>query len=174
MKEIKRDLFDCVSDISINAICITTNGMYLTDGRAAMGGGCAFECARRWPQTAFRLGKCLKNFKENIPFVIGAVDNIGNYLEPNMKMIRDRKYKCLIFSFPTIDDLMDGAKIELIKRSAEEMKKFADRFQLMGVAGVRFGSGIGGLDWYGGVKPVVENILDDRFTICCQENDELR
>jgi hypothetical protein len=54
------------------------------------------------------------------------------------------------------------------------MKIFADRFQLMGVAGVRFGSGIGGLDWYRDVKPVVEKILDDRFIICCQENDELR
>jgi hypothetical protein len=174
MKEIKRDLFDCVSDVSINAICITTNGMYATDGRAAMGGGCARLCADRWPQTAWRLGKCLKNFGTNVPFVIGAVDNQGNYIEPSMKIIKDRKYKCLIFSFPTIDDLMDGAKIELIQRSAEEMKIFADRFQLMGVAGVRFGSGIGGLDWYHDVKPVVEKILDDRFIICCQENDELR
>lgn len=171
MKEIKRDLFDCVSDISINAICITTNGMYMTDGKACMGGGCARQCADRWPQTAFRLGKCLKNFASNVPFVIGAVDNQGNYIEPTMKIIRERKYKCLIFSFPTIDDLIDGAKIELIKRSAMEMKNFADRFQLMGIACGRMGAGIGGLDWYKEVKPVVQDILDDRFTIVSFEHE---
>jgi|HubBroStandDraft_5_1064220.scaffolds.fasta_scaffold61601_1 hypothetical protein len=174
MKEIKRDLFDCISDPMVNAICITTNSQYTEDGRACMGGGSARQCADRWPETAFRLGKCLKNFQTNVPFIIGMLNERGEYLEPNLKKIKERKFKCLIFSFPTIDDLMDGAKIELIQRSAEEMKIFADRFQLMGVAGVRFGSGIGGLDWYRDVKPVVEKILDDRFIICCQENDELR
>ena len=172
MREAKRDLFDCVSDPQIRAICITTNGHYDTYDKAIMGGGCALECAKRWPQTATRLGKCLKNFGTNVPFIIGALDSLGNYLEPSLKMIKEDKYKCLIFSFPTIDNLMDGAKLDLIRQSAEGMKIFADRFQLMGIASVRFGSGIGGLDWYQEVKPVVAPILDDRFTICCQENDE--
>jgi len=172
MKEIKKDLFECISDPETDAICITTNGMYGDDGKAFMGGGCARVCADRWPQTALRLGKCLKNFETNIPFIIGSLDAEGNYIEPNFKTIKSGKFKCLIFSFPTIDNLMDGSKIELIKNSAIMMMQNADRFFLKKIVTVRFGSGIGGLNWYKEVKPAIENILDDRFIICCQENDE--
>src|SRR5271154_4848415 len=126
MKELKADLFETIYEDSVDAICITTNGQYTVDGRAAMGGGCAGVCAKRWPETAFRLGKCLKNFMTNQPFVIGALDADGNYIDPNMKIIRDRKFKCLIFSFPTIDNLMDGAKLPLIERSAKELKVLVD------------------------------------------------
>lgn len=165
MKEIKKDLFECINDPFIKAICITTNSQFSEEGQALMTGGCALECAKRWPETSMRLGKCLKNFGTNIPFIIGTLDHKGNYVEPNLKMIKAEKYRCLIFSFPTIDNLIDGAKIDLIKRSAEEIKIFADRFQLMGVAMGRPGAGIGGLNWHKEVKPVLEKILDDRFTI---------
>ena len=170
MKEIKRDLFDCISDHK--AICITTNGMYLENGTACMGGGCARVCADRWPQTSVRLATCLKNFGTNVPFILGMLDSNLAYMEPNLKLIKADKYKCLIFSFPTIDDLMDGAKIELIKRSAEAMRVFADRFQLMHAALGRPGSGIGGLDYHKEVKPVIQNILDDRFTIVSFPHEE--
>jgi hypothetical protein len=168
MKEIKRDLFDCISDHK--AICITTNGQYEKD-KACMWGGCAKVCADRWPQTSTRLATCLKNFGTNVPFILGMLDKDLKYMEPNLKLIKADKYKCLIFSFPTIDDLMDGAKIELIKRSAEAMRAFADRFQLMNIASGRFGSGIGGLAW-ADVKPVVAPYLDDRFTIVSFPHEE--
>lgn len=171
MKEIKADLFETIYEDGVDAICITTNGMYLTDGRAAMGGGCAGVCAKRWPETAFRLGKCLKNFLTNVPFVIGALDEDGEYLEPSLKMIKERKFKTLIFSFPTIDNLMDGAKIKLIENSAKELKVLVDRFGLKGVVVPRMGVGIGGLKW-SDVKPVVEPYLDDRFTVVSFEHEE--
>ena len=168
MKEIKRDLFDCISDHK--AICITTNGQY-ENGKAFMGGGCALECAKRLPKTSTKLAQCLKNFGTNIPFILGMLDDNLNYMEPNLKLIKADKYKCLIFSFPTIDDLMDGAKIELIKRSAEAMRAFADRFQLMGIALGRPGCGVGSLN-YKNVKPIIAPILDDRFTIVSFDNEE--
>jgi hypothetical protein len=171
VKERKADLFETIFEDKVDAICITTNGMVSNDGRAIMGGGCAFVCARKWPQTAVRLGKCLKNFNQNIPFVIGALDKEGNYLEPNLKMIKANKYKCLIFSFPTIDDLMEGAKLELIRRSAEELVKLVYRFELKNVVLGRPGAGVGGLAW-ADVKPVIENILDDRFTIVSFPHEE--
>lgn len=171
MKELKADLFEVIYDKSVDAICITTNAHYTSDGRAAMGGGCAGACARRWPETSFRLGTCLKNFGINVPFVIGALDERANYLEPKMKMIRERKYKCLIFSFPTIDDLMDGAKLDLIRNSAKELKVLVDRFELRGVVIPRPGCNIGGLVWKD-VKPVIEPLFDDRFTIVSFEHEE--
>jgi hypothetical protein len=170
MKELKADLFEVIYDKSVDAICITTNAHYTSNGQAAMGGGCAGVCARRWPETSFRLGTCLKNFGTNVPFVIGALDERANYLEPKMKMIRDRKYKCLIFSFPTIDDLMDGAKLDLIRNSAKELKVLVDRFELRGVMVPRPGVGIGGLDW-SLVKPLLTEHFDDRFTIVSFEHE---
>ena len=44
MKERKADLFETIYEDDVDAICITTNGMYLENG-AAMGGGCAGVCA---------------------------------------------------------------------------------------------------------------------------------
>src|SRR5271166_5887211 len=122
MKERKADLFETIYEDGVDAICITTNGQYTLDGKAAMGGGCAGVCAKRWPQTAIRLGKCLKNFGTNIPFVIGALDAQGEYIEPSLKIIKEKKFKCLIFSFPTINNLIDGANLDLIRNSANELK----------------------------------------------------
>jgi hypothetical protein len=171
MKERKADLFETIYEDGVDAICITTNGMYLTDGRAAMGGGCAGVCAKRWPETAFRLGKCLKNFLTNVPFVIGALDKEGEYIEPSLKIIKERKFKTLIFSYPTIDNLIDGAKIKLIENSAKELKALVDRFELKGIMVPRPGVGIGGLSW-GDVKTVIEPYMDARFTIVSFEHEE--
>ena len=171
MRERKADLFETIHEKDVDAICITTNGQFTRDGRAAMGGGCAGICAERWPDTSFRLGKCLKNFMTNVPFVIGALDTKGNYIEPTMKKIKEKSFKCLIFSFPTINNLIDGANLELIKNSAKELKILADRFELRSIIIPRPGVGIGGLSW-SDVKPILAEILDDRFTIVSFEHEE--
>lgn len=171
MKELKADLFEMIYQEDVDAICITTNAHYTKEGIAAMGGGCAGVCARKWPETAVRLGKCLKNFMTNVPFVIGALDKDGNYIEPNLKMIKELKFKCLIFSFPTIDNLMDGAKLSLVKNSAQELKNLVDRFDLRGVVVPRPGVGIGGLNWQE-VKAVLEPVFDDRFTVVSFDHEE--
>jgi hypothetical protein len=171
MREQKADLFEMIYEEGVDAICITTNGHYTTEGLAVMGGGCAGVCAKRWPDTAVRLGKCLKNFGTNQPFVIGALDANGDYVEPNLRMIKEFKFKCLIFSFPTIDNLLDGAKLSLIKQSAEELKKLVERFGLRNVVVPRPGCGIGSLN-YKDVKPILEDIFDDRFTIVSFDHED--
>lgn len=171
MKELKADLFELMLEPGVDAICITTNGQYDVEGRAAMGGGCAGQCAKRWPQTAVRLGKCLKNFLVNVPFVVGAVDKEGAYIEPTLKIIKEEKFKCLIFSFPTINLLLDGARLDLIENSAKELKVLVDRFQLRNVVIPRPGCGIGNLA-YSDVKAVLAPILDDRFTIVSFAHEE--
>lgn len=171
MKEDKKDLFECIFEDNVDAICITTNGHYTNEGLAAMGGGCAGVCARRWPETASRLGRFLKTFQTNVPFVIGALDQDGNYLEPSKTMIDNKQFKCLIFSFPTINNFAQGSTLKLIKHSAVELKKLVDKFDLKEVILPRPGVGIGGLNW-SDVKPEIENILDDRFTIVSFEHEE--
>jgi hypothetical protein len=170
MKELKKDLFDCISDLNVDAICITTNGQYLKNGNACMGGGCAKIAADKWPETAKRLGKMLKSFGVNIPFVIGALNDKGEFMDPNREMIKNKEFKCLIFSFPTINNLMDGGNLQLVKQSATLLKDYVDQFNLTGVILPRPGVGIAGLEW-SEVKPEIEKILDDRFTIVSFEHE---
>jgi hypothetical protein len=171
MKERKADLFETIYEDDVDAICITTNGQYTMQGIAAMGGGCAGVCAKRWPETAKRLGKLLKSMMTNIPFVIGALDDNGNYLDPTRDMIKEKKFKCLIFSFPTINNLMQGANLQLIKQSATVLNDYVDRFELKNVMVPRPGVGIGGLEWLD-VKEAITPILDDRYTIVSFEHEE--
>lgn len=171
MQEKKEDLFECIFDPDVDAICITTNGNYNRSGIAIMGGGCAGEAARRWPEMPIRLGKMLKSFSNNIPFVIGVVDENAEALELTKELVDSRNFKCLIFSFPTINNLIDGSNISLIKRSATIMMEYADQYKLNKIICVRPGCGIGGLKW-SDVKPEIENILDDRFVIVSFEHEE--
>lgn len=171
MKEIKKDLFACISDDGVDAICITTNANYTVGGLACMGGGCAGVAARKWPEVPKRLGRLLKQFRNNIPFVIGAVDKDGNHLDLNPRMIDKREFKCLIFSFPTINNLGSPSNLQLIKQSASIMADYATSFKLNKVILPRPGVGIGGLSW-AEVKPEIEKILDDRFIIVSFDHEE--
>lgn len=171
MKERKADLFATIAEEGVDAICITTNGHYTEDSEACMGGGCAGVCAQKWPETALRLGKCLKNLGANVPYVIGALDKDGNYIEPSLKMIKEKKFKVLILSFPTIDNLLEGAKLSLVQQSTEELLKLVYRFELRNIIIPRPGVGIGGLVW-SDVKAILEPALDDRFTVVSFNHEE--
>jgi hypothetical protein len=177
MKEAKKDLFASVRDLDVDAICITTNGHWTTDGKAVMGGGCARTCADLWPETSYNLGGLLKrNAGINIPYVIGAVSaETGDYVDQTEYFDLDYGGKSgdakLIFSFPTINDLADGADLELIHRSSVIMMQYADAYRLKGILLPRPGSGIGGLAWTN-VKAIIEPVLDYRFTIVSFDHEE--
>jgi hypothetical protein len=181
MKEAKKDLFATVAE-GADAICITTNGEYNEDengvARAFMGGGCSGICSRRWPDTALKLGKLLKT-DGNVPHVIGFLDRSSNLVFGNghadraghlIDGVMDGTH-CAIISFPTIDSLMDGSKIELIKNSATHLVSFANSLQLKNVILPRPGVGLGNLKWVD-VKLVIEPLLDDRFTIVSFDHEE--
>lgn len=171
MKERKVDLFDTIYEDGVEAICITTNGHYTRSGFAVMGGGCAKVAAERWPEVSKRLGTLLKQTGSNIPFVIGMVDRDGNHIPPTTDSIKNKQFKCLIFSFPTINQLVDGANLQLIKQSSSIMVDYANKYSLNSIVTGRPGVGIGGLQW-SVVKPELEAILDDRFTIVSFEHEE--
>jgi hypothetical protein len=169
MQELKKDLFKCISDPEVDAICITTNGHWTTSGLAVMGGGCAGEAARRWPEVPVRLGKLLKQSRLNIPYLIGAVDATAIHVD--LSNLDKKQHKCLIFSFPTINNLIRGAELNLIIQSAKLMVEQANKYNLKRIIIGRPGVGIGGLKW-AEVKIALEPILDDRFVIVSFENEE--
>ncbi len=171
MKEAKEDLFKMIFDPDTDAICLTTNGQYNRFGHAIMGGGCAGVAAERYPELPKNLGKCLKVFSSNIPYIIGAVNEKAEYIKPESEMIKAKAYKCLIFSYPTINKLVDGGNLQLVKQSATIMSDHADHYKLKKIVLPRPAVGIAGLEW-SEVKKEIEDILDDRFLIVSFAHEE--
>ena len=170
MKEITGNMFDLMSDGETDSICITTNGIIGNDGRAIMGAGCAGEAARRWPTVRKTLGKALKAFG-NLPYVIGMTDPDGNFQDTDAKLILDKKYQCLIWSFPTKGDFRYKSLTDLIVKSAKLMVEHADKFELKKIVMPRPGCSNGKLEW-SEVKKLIEPILDDRFFIVSFESEK--
>lgn len=164
MIEIEKKLFECIFDPNIDAICIPTNGEFTNDGRAIMANDYSIEAVKRWPKISSKLGLFLRDMQSNIPFIIGMSDLDGNYL--NCAERATASHKCIIFSFPTKENLLDSSNLELIKHSAITMNGYAEQYNLKNIASVKFGYESNGLDWIRDVKPILKNILDDRFLIC--------
>lgn len=162
MHELKTNLFDYITNSTVDAICIPTNGNYTRSGIAIMNAGYAEECAKRWTKTPIRLGKLLRAFGKNIPFVIGAIDEKNQELELNNNLLIERKFKCLIFNYPVSNNLAQGSEINLIIRSAHMMLDYTNQYNLKNV--ILGCPEIEKIQWEE-VKLEIKNILDDRFTI---------
>lgn len=166
MKEIKGNIFDFIEDEDTDAICITTNGITNASGVAIMGAGTAGEAVKRYPKIREITGKQIKA-GGNKTHLIGVIDNQNNYQVPAPENVSTKDYKCLIFSFPTKEDFRHPAIPELIVQSAKRLVKFADYLDLKKIVipapGV--GAATGKLNWEKDVKPLIKDILDDRFVI---------
>lgn len=169
MKEIIGNVFDLCIDGETDSICITTNGIVGATGLATMGAGVAGEAARRWPSVRKNLGKALKAFG-NKPFVIGIINNNNQFIDPISKLITNKEFKCLVWSFPTKDDFKFNSKVELIKESCQLMVKAADKLELKRIMLPRPGCSNGRLSW-DSVKKEISPILDDRFYITAFESE---
>lgn len=140
----KMNIFDLPRSAS-DAVCVTTNGMVKRSGYAVMGKGIALECDNRY-HVSYKLAQHLKRHG-NRPCDLGQYDSSQFHL----------------VSFPTKNDWRNKSDIKLIKQSAEFLKDICDK---QGIQTCYLPPlGCGGLDWEKDVKPVVENILDDRFVI---------
>jgi hypothetical protein len=148
MLEQRIDLFSPPDDV--DAICITTNGIVKTDGRAVMGRGVALAAREKFPGIDKALGDTLLN------------KNFGNIVFPIW--FWNRKKRIFIFSFPTKNDWKNKSDINLIRASAERLVLWIDTIELRKILLPRPGCANGGLRWED-VKKVIAPILDDRFII---------
>lgn len=160
MKEDYGDIWDLAEDFE--AIVITTNGFIKDNGEVVMGRGIAKEAKERYPNLPKHLGDWVKA-NGNVPGITNIVPNITVY---------DvwRPYYLLTFpvkpaySFNGAPGWMVNADIELIRESAKLLVDLVDKNDIKTVILPRPGCGNGRLKW-GAVKPVIEPILDDRFTV---------
>jgi hypothetical protein len=133
MLDIKADLWTT----DATGICITTNGYVKPNGRAVMGRGCALEAKNKFPDIDYTLGRIIKQF--------------GNHVYP--LLANGTK---TIYSFPVKHNWWEDADMDLIKRSCQELKQYAQGHKLILLP--RPGCGNGRLRWEY-VRPVIEGIL---------------
>jgi hypothetical protein len=140
-----------------DAICITTNGFVKKNGEAVMGRGIAKEAANSFPE---------------FPRILGdSIFRNGNHLNVFFEMIHHyngdtgEEYSQDIVTFPVKHNWFEKADMELIRRSARELMKWADQLpHWERVLLPRPGCGNGKLDW-SDVKREIEPILDDRISV---------
>ena len=151
MQEIKHyDIFTLPnSNTNENIVCVTTNGIIRKDGTAVMGAGIAKTANQRF-NLATKLAEHLKKNGN-------TVCDLGEY---TFKTSRFH-----IVSFPTKQDWKDKSPLWLIERSAKQLIDIVNAHNYKHVFLTPPGCGLGGLDYETEVKPVLESIFDDRFTI---------
>lgn len=134
-----------------DALCITTNGDLNRYGHAVMGRGIAFEAKQKIPGIARLLGDA----------IYAGGNRVHHLWIPDEMFVGIRPRA--IVSFPVKRHWHEMADLALIAQSAFQLLALVDG----GIGWKRIllprpGCGNGGLRWVD-VKPLIEQILDDRF-----------
>jgi hypothetical protein len=126
-------------------IVITTNGSLTRDRRAIFGRGVAKQAVLRFPRLADTLGSMLAAHGNHV-FDLGG---------------------CIV-SFPVEETAWSQPDLRIIARSAQELRRLADRTGWQQVVVPRPGCGGGGLAWKD-VRPLLAPWFDDRFIVISQK-----
>lgn len=143
MKEAFGDLWEFVADTRV----ITTNGTIKKNGEAVMGRGCAHEAKQRYKTVAYQLGCDILKY-----------GNVPGYLRTNLATL------------PVKHNWWERADLELIEESTRKLVDLVNWTGAESIVMPRPGCGNGGLDW-SEVKPIIEPLLDDRFTVITNERE---
>lgn len=152
-KVMKVNVFDVIG--KADAICVTTNGVVKSNHELVMGAGIAKQFAEMFP---------------NMPSILGRkVKQHGNYVyHVSTLEVGDANNTTHVLSFPTKHNYKDKSDIELIKRSAIRLVKWANANSVVNKHSIYIpspGTGLGGLS-KDEVYSVLNNIFDERFVIC--------
>lgn len=142
------DIFRMPNSIN-SAVCVTTNGMVKRDGHAVMGAGIAKQADKMF-NLSTDLGEKLRKNGNHV-FYMGTITAYAKFYS--------------LFTFPTKHDWRNNSDLLLIAQSAKELVAYCNRLNIHTCYLPPVGCGLGGLDWNTQVQPVLEPILDDRFTI---------
>ena len=138
MREAYGDLWEYPADIRV----ITTNGIVKNNGAVVMGRGCARQARDKYPGIDKKIGTLITRHG-NRAFRIVGTD---------------------IATMPVKTHWKNPAEVPIIVRSCMQLVEMADKFGWESIVVPRPGCGNGQLSW-NMVKPSVEAVLDDRFTV---------
>ena len=136
------------------AVCVTTNGCIKRNGHAVMGAGIAKQADDLF-HIAPELGERMQKYG-NRCYKMGPFVHAG------------KTYA--IITFPTKHDWRDNSDLDLIIKSCCELLLLCELSGYDEVYLTPPGCGLGNLDWEGTVRPAIEHMLDDRFTIVMRQN----
>jgi hypothetical protein len=137
------------------ALVIPTNGELDKLRYAIMGAGVALQAAQTWPESKRQLGK--------------LIDTCGNHCFVLPVTRQPREWTV---TFPTKNRWKEKSSLPLIEQSAHELLGLTDTYGWSRVFLPRVGCGHGGLNWLRDVRPILKDILDDRFTVVYDERYE--
>jgi hypothetical protein len=126
-------------------VCVTTNGTVRKDGHLVMGRGCALEAMQRIPGLALGLGQ--------------AILKSGNKIYPYREGRSIR-----LMTFPVKHQWYEDADLNLIRRSALQLKKIAEQNPEVRFLLPRPGCGNGRLSWTQ-VKPLLVDLPNNVLVI---------
>lgn len=143
MREERGDLFEYPCDALVVPINWRTN----RNGDAIMGAGVALAAKKRWPHLQRVLGDQIRR-SPDAPHV--PIYAMGDYW-----MV------CL----PTKHDWRDPSDVKLIEAGVTALIDQAGGFGWRTIVLPRLGCGLGQLDWEVQVRPLLADLLDDRFVV---------
>lgn len=143
------NIFEAASG-DTEAICITTNGVCKVNGDAVMGKGIA-----KTADEIFHLSKTLGYLLRTQG---SRVYHMGKYSVKGCEPYN-------VFTFPTKHHWHDNSDIELIKQSAKELVVLCDIYGITKCYLPPVGCGYGGLIYDLDVRPIISELLDDRFIV---------
>jgi len=177
MHEITGDLFESEK---ADAICILTNGFVNAQGANTMGKGCAGEAKRRWPGIQMVVGAHLKRHEivHNDCRILTTLNDFGEVIlevppafarpvigaDPSIRVC-GIIVPYHILTFPTKYHWSTPSDLQLIRRSCTQLMTHADAQGWNSVVLPRPGCGAGGLSWEDEVRPLISQILDQRFWV---------
>lgn len=155
--------------MNCDAFCITTNGYVKNNGALVMGRGIAKQIQRFVPNIPYILGNLVKTQGNKVHLVLSEPNRpsiISFPVKPISKICRSPDDYVSHMKYQ-LGDLIAGwackADIEIIIESAEQLVELANQHpEWKRILIPRAGCGAGELDWKD-VKPILEEILDDRF-----------
>lgn len=160
MKELSsRDLFEVGR--YADAVCIPTNGIVRSDGKAVMGRGVALAAQQRWPNIPAILANKLAMYG-NVPNLLGSFTPFGAFDVYGTIGVE-------IWSFPTKDHWKAQSDLSMIEQSAHHMIRHANERELRIIVLPRPGCGNGQLRWPD-VRAVISLILDKRFIVVSNDS----
>ena len=141
-----------------DAICFTSNGVLKNNGALVMGAGNAKLFRDAYKGIDANAGLLVKENGNICQIVLTLNVCKGNPFDGI-----DRKIN--VVAFPTKHHWRNGSDIQLIRDSAKRLKALADKYDWKNVFLPAPGAGMGGLNFNKHVQPIIEEYLDDRFTI---------
>ena len=157
--------------MNCDALVITTNGFVKANGEAVMGRGIAKQISDGLPGIKYILGNKLNTFA-NTPHVLMRhrdIDLVSFPVKPRTVINDGTNIVAHAMKQYSIGDRVPGfyakAEPELIIQSAKFLALLIKQYEWETVLVPRFGCGAGELNWED-IKPLVSDILDDRFIAC--------